>query len=152
MSIVFNNNENILHAYTQSQVLFSRHNDTLKGVKMGKRTGKPMGRPSKGMVMSKFNIELAIKSTQSMGQAGLYMGVSKNTFKKYANKQGLFSRYDALGAAQEIIGTWKHLSTVQINDYMGNGKFDKAYDQFDPNGNGLIAFGEMYRLIQILYE
>ena len=47
MSIVFNNNENILHAYTQSQVLFSRHNDTLKGVKMGKRTGKPMGRPSK---------------------------------------------------------------------------------------------------------
>ena len=74
------------------------------------------------------------------------------TFKKYANKQGLFSRYDALGAAQEIIGTWKHLSTVQINDYMGNGKFDKAYDQFDPNGNGLIAFGEMYRLIQILYE
>ena len=48
---------------------------------MGKRTGKPMGRPSKGMTMSKHNIELAIKSTQSMGQAGLYMGVSKNTFK-----------------------------------------------------------------------
>ena len=91
MSIVFNNNENILHAYTQSQVLFSRHNDTLKGVKMGKRTGKPMGRPSKGMVMSKFNIELAIKSTQSMGQAGLYMGVSKNTFKKYAKLHGLWA-------------------------------------------------------------
>ena len=91
MSIVFNNNRNILHAYTQSQVLFSRHNDTLKGVKMGKRTGKPMGRPSKGMVMSKFNIELAIKSTQSMGQAGLYMGVSKNTFKKYAKLHGLWA-------------------------------------------------------------
>ena len=91
MSIVFNNNENILHAYTQSQVLFSRHNDTPKGVKMGKRTGKPMGRPSKGMVMSKFNIELAIKSTQSMGQAGLYMGVSKNTFKKYAKLHGLWA-------------------------------------------------------------
>ena len=52
---------------------------------MGIKTGKPMGaRPSKGMTMSKHNIELAIKSTQSMGQAGLYMGVSKNTFKKYA--------------------------------------------------------------------
>ena len=58
---------------------------------MGKRTGKPMGRPSKGMVMSKFNIELAIKSTQSMGQAGLYMGVSKNTFKKYAKLHGLWA-------------------------------------------------------------
>ena len=74
------------------------------------------------------------------------------TFKKYANKQGLFSRYDALGAANEIIGTWKHLSNMQVNDYMANGKFDKAYDQFDPNGNGLIAFGEMYRLIKILYK
>ena len=39
---------------------------------MGIRTGKPMGRTSKGMTMSKHNIELAIKSTQSMGQAGLY--------------------------------------------------------------------------------
>ena len=44
--------------------------------------GKAVGRPSKGMVMSKHNIELAIKSTQSMGQAALYMGVAKNTFKK----------------------------------------------------------------------
>jgi len=51
--------------------------------------GKP-GRPSKGMTLSKANIELAIKSTQSMGQAGLYMGVSKNTFKKYAKLHGLW--------------------------------------------------------------
>jgi len=58
---------------------------------MGIRTGKPMGRPSKGMTMSKHNIELAIKSTQSMGQAGLYMGVSKNTFKKYAKLHGLWA-------------------------------------------------------------
>ena len=49
------------------------------------------GRPSKGMVLSKHNIELAIKSTQSMGQAGLYMGVAKNTFKKYAKLHGLWS-------------------------------------------------------------
>jgi len=48
------------------------------------------GRPSKGMVLSKHNIELAIKSTQSMGQAGLYMGVAKNTFKKYAKLHNLW--------------------------------------------------------------
>ena len=52
--------------------------------------GKAVGRPSKGMVMSKHNIELAIKSTQSMGQAALYMGVAKNTFKKYAKIHGLW--------------------------------------------------------------
>jgi len=49
------------------------------------------GRPSKGMTLSKHNIELAIKSTQSMGQASLYMGVAKNTFKKYAKLHGLWS-------------------------------------------------------------
>ena len=48
------------------------------------------GRPSKGMTLSKHNIELAIKSTQSMGQAALYMNVSKNTFKKYAKLHGLY--------------------------------------------------------------
>jgi len=48
------------------------------------------GRPSKGMTLSKHNIELAIKSTQSMGQAALYMNVSKNTFKKYAKMHGLY--------------------------------------------------------------
>ena len=53
--------------------------------------GKQAGRPSKGMVLSKHNIEMAIKSTQSMGQAGLYMGVAKNTFKKYAKLHGLWN-------------------------------------------------------------
>ena len=61
------------------------HNDTHRSIKMAKA-----GRPSKGMTLSKHNIELAIKSTQSMGQAGLYMGVSKNTFKKYAKLHGLW--------------------------------------------------------------
>ena len=42
------------------------------------------------MTLSKHNIGLAIKSTQSMGQAGLYMGVSKNTFKKYAKLHKLW--------------------------------------------------------------
>ena len=63
----------------------TRQNDIGKGIKMAKA-----GRPSKGMTLSKHNIELAIKSTQSMGQAGLYMGVSKNTFKKYAKIHGLW--------------------------------------------------------------
>ena len=49
------------------------------------------GRPSKGMTLSKHNIELAIKSTQSMGQAALYMGVAKNTFKKYAKQYDLWA-------------------------------------------------------------
>ena len=49
------------------------------------------GRPSKGMTLSKHNIELAIKSTQSMGQAALYMGVAKNTFKKYAKMHDLWA-------------------------------------------------------------
>ena len=53
-------------------------------------TKRQAGRPSKGMTMSKHNIELAIKSTQSMGQAALYMGVAKNTFKKYAKLHGLW--------------------------------------------------------------
>jgi hypothetical protein len=53
--------------------------------------GRRAGRPSKGMTLSKSNIELAIKSTQSMGQASLYMGVAKNTFKKYAKLHGLWN-------------------------------------------------------------
>jgi len=53
--------------------------------------GKQAGRPSKGMTLSKHNIELAIKSTQSMGQAALYMGVAKNTFKKYAKLHELWA-------------------------------------------------------------
>src|SRR5210317_345588 len=48
------------------------------------------GRPSKGMTLTKHNIELAIKSTQSMGQAYRYMGVSRNTFKKYAKLHNLW--------------------------------------------------------------
>ena len=47
--------------------------------------GRKAGRPSKGMVLSKHNIELAIKSTQSMGQASLYMGVAKILSKNTQN-------------------------------------------------------------------
>ena len=41
--------------------------------------------------MTPEKIKMAIKSTQSMGQAALYMGASKQTFKKYAKLYQLWS-------------------------------------------------------------
>ena len=49
------------------------------------------GRPPKSVtLMTPEKVKMAIKSTQSMGQAALYMGVAKNTFKKYAKIHGLW--------------------------------------------------------------
>ena len=53
---------------------------------------KKGGRPPKSLtIMTPAKIKMAIKSTQSMGQAALYMGVSKNTFKKYAKQYDLWN-------------------------------------------------------------
>ena len=49
------------------------------------------GRPTKSRQCSKQNIDAAIKSTQSMSQAAIYMGVSLNTFKKYAKQYDLWN-------------------------------------------------------------
>ncbi len=49
------------------------------------------GRPTKSRQCSKQNINMAIKSTQSMSQAAIYMGVSLNTFKKYAKQYDLWN-------------------------------------------------------------
>ena len=49
------------------------------------------GRPTKARQCTKQNIEMAIKSTQSMSQAAIYMGVSLNTFKKYAKQYDLWA-------------------------------------------------------------
>ena len=50
-----------------------------------------MARPTlNNTIMTPEKIKMAIKSTQSMGQAALYMGVSKTTFKKYAKQYGLW--------------------------------------------------------------
>tara|TARA_R100000005_G_C4943147_1_gene166807 strand:- start:27 stop:644 length:618 start_codon:yes stop_codon:yes gene_type:complete len=49
------------------------------------------GRPTKARQCTKQNIEASIKSTQSMSQAAIYMGVSLNTFKKYAKLHGLWN-------------------------------------------------------------
>ena len=47
------------------------------------------GRPQ-AKQMTKQNINAAIQSTQSMSQAAIYLGVSYNTFTKYAKQYGLF--------------------------------------------------------------
>ena len=47
------------------------------------------GRPA-AKQMTKTNINAAIQSTQSMSQAAIYLGVSYNTFTKYAKQYGLF--------------------------------------------------------------
>jgi len=50
-----------------------------------------MARPTlNNTIMTPEKIKMVIKSTQSMGQAALYMGVSKNTFKKYAKQYDLW--------------------------------------------------------------
>mgnify|MGYP005996754387 CR=1 FL=1 len=48
------------------------------------------GRPTKARAMTYDNINAAIKSTKSMSQAAIYLGVSYNTFTKYAKQHGLF--------------------------------------------------------------
>ena len=47
------------------------------------------GRPT-AKQMTKTNINAAIQSTQSMSQAAIYLGVSYNTFVKYAKQYNLF--------------------------------------------------------------
>jgi len=47
------------------------------------------GRPQ-AKQMTKQNINAAIQSTQSMSQAAIYLGVSYNTFTKYAKQYNLF--------------------------------------------------------------
>ena len=47
--------------------------------------GRPQARQ-----MTYDNINTAIKSTKSMSQAAIYLGVSYNTFTKYAKQHGLF--------------------------------------------------------------
>ena len=47
------------------------------------------GRPQ-AKQMTKSNINAAIQSTQSMSQAAIYLGVSYNTFTKYAKQYDLF--------------------------------------------------------------
>ena len=52
---------------------------------MKNKGGRPTARQ-----MTKTNIQAAIQSTKSMSQAAIYLGVSYNTFTKYAKQYDLF--------------------------------------------------------------
>ena len=68
------------------------------------------GRPALGTTkLRPENIKMAIKSTQSMGQARVYLGVSKNTFKKYAKQYGLWAPVSSSkGIRRTSSGNFKH--------------------------------------------
>ena len=68
------------------------------------------GRPPKSVtLMTPEKVKMAIKSTQSMGQAALYMGVSKNTFKKYAKQYGVWSpKKSSKGIRRSFTGNFSH--------------------------------------------
>ena len=53
-------------------------------------TMKNLGGRPPARQMTHDNIKAAIASTQSMSQAAIYLGVSYNTFTKYAKQYGLF--------------------------------------------------------------
>jgi len=64
---------------------------------------KKVGRPSVAASrLNPKNIEAAIKSTQSMRQAAVYLGVSRNTFKKYAKQYGLYKPQTNLKGIRRI--------------------------------------------------
>ena len=73
-----------------------------------------------------------------------------SVFNKYVDAQGLFDRPAALGAVQEVISKWKHLSAAQTNRFL-RGTFDEAFDQYDVNDNKKISLDEMYGLIKYIY-
>ena len=54
------------------------------------KTMKNLGGRPQARQMTHDNIKAAIASTQSMSQAAIYLGVSYNTFTKYAKQYGLF--------------------------------------------------------------
>ena len=78
----------------------------LKGVIMKQNKG---GRPALGNTrLTPEKIKMAIKSTQSMGQARQYLGVSRNTFKKYAKQYNLWAPVSSSkGIRRSNIGAFK---------------------------------------------
>ena len=78
----------------------------LKGLNMKNKGGRPALGTTK---LRPENIKMAIKSTQSMGQARVYLGVSKNTFKKYAKQYGLWAPVSSSkGIRRTSSGNFKH--------------------------------------------
>ena len=81
---------------------------------------------------SPMRIKAAIASTQSMGQAALYLGVSKNTFKKYAKQYGVWAPLSSSKGIRKSAGghlahdLTKILEGKNPNPYRENTLLDKA--------------------------
>ena len=73
-------------------------------------------------------------------------------FKKYADSNGILDRSAALGAVQEIVAKWDHLSPAQTNYYLRK-RFDRAYDDFSLSGktDKPVSVDEMYGLVNQVY-
>ena len=72
------------------------------------------GRPT-ARQMTKTNIEAAIKSTKSMSQAAIYLGVSYNTFTKYAKQYDLFK---PLSSSKGIVRSVNSVFTHDIKSIL----------------------------------
>ena len=73
------------------------------------------GRPTKARQMTYENINAAIQSTQSMKQASIYLGVSMNTFKKYAKQYDL---YKPLKSSKGVVRSVNSVFTRDIRDIL----------------------------------
>ena len=72
-------------------------------------------------------------------------------FSKYQDENGNMDRPQAYGAAAEVLGSWMHKSSAQMNKIMSF-EFDQKFNDLDPNNNKKIAVDEMYGLIRELYK
>jgi len=73
------------------------------------------GRPTKARQMTYETINAAIQSTQSMKQASIYLGVSMNTFKKYAKQYNL---YKPLKSSKGVVRSVNSVFTRDIRDIL----------------------------------
>jgi len=81
---------------------------------MTKRPGRPSVAASR---LNPKNIESAIKSTQSMNQAAVYLGVSRNTFRKYAKLYGLYKPQTNLKGIKRL-GNLQNLAKYDVKDIL----------------------------------
>ena len=77
---------------------------------MKNKGGRPTARQ-----MTKTNIQAAIQSTKSMSQAAIYLGVSYNTFTKYAKQYDLFK---PLSSSKGIVRSVNSVFTHDIKSIL----------------------------------
>lgn len=71
------------------------------------------------MKLTKENIEEAIRNTDSMAAAAAHIGVHKNTFRKYAERYGVYSPTSKKDSAQRgglVSGGWNKIPLNEILD------------------------------------